>query len=114
VRCEIHAVVRALAEGDFAAAAAAVRQDPDDPWDGDRFASALAPFFEEYDHIVFSPEARRPRHTLLKPVAPRRWDVFQVLVDPEGDGLWAVEGEINLSDQRDPDGALVRVRRIGT
>jgi hypothetical protein len=114
VRSEIHAVVRALAAGDYAAAAAAVRQDPDDPWDADRFAGALAPFLEEYERIVFTPEARRPSHTLLKPLAPRQWDLFQVLVDPEGDGLWAIEGEIDLGDQRDPDGALIRVRRIGT
>jgi len=114
VRSEIHVVVRALAEGDYAAAAAAVRQDPDDPWDADRFESALAAFIEEYGHIVFTPDARQARYTHLRPMAPRKWDLFQVLVDPEGDGLWAIEGEVDLAGQRDPEGPLVRLRRIGT
>jgi hypothetical protein len=74
----------------------------------------LAPFFEEYARIVFTPDARQAHRTLLKPMGDRRWDVFQTLVDPEGDELWAIEGEIDLSGQRDPDGALVAVRRIGT
>jgi len=113
-RSEIHGVVRALAAGDYETAAAAVRQDPGDPWGADRFADALAPFTEEYDHIVFTPEARQPRLTHMKPTAPRRWDLFQVLVDPAGDCLWAIEGEIDLTGQRDPEGPIVRVRRIGT
>jgi superfamily II DNA/RNA helicase len=113
-RSEIHVVVRALAAGDYAAAEAAVLQDPDDPWDADRFESALAPFFAEYDRIVFTPDARQARYTHIKPAAPRKWDLYQVLVDPEGDGLWAVEGEIDLTGQRDPEGPLVRLRRIGT
>ena len=110
----MHALVRALAEGDYESAAASVNQDPDDPWDAARFEGALAPFLEEYDHIVFTPEARQARHTLLEPADPRKWDVFQVLVDPVGDGLWAVHGEIDLTGQRDPEGPLVRLRRIGT
>jgi hypothetical protein len=113
-RSEMHALARALAEGDYESAAAAVLQDPDDPWDAQRFESALAPFFEEYDRIVFTPDARQARYTRLAPTAPRKWDLFQVLVDPEGDGLWAIQGEIDLAGQRDPDGPLVRLRRIGT
>jgi hypothetical protein len=113
-RSEMHALVRAFAEGDYESAAAAVLQDPDDPWEAQRFESALAPFFEEYDHIVFTPDARQARYTHLEPTAPRKWNLFQVLVDPAGDGLWAIHGEIDLTGQRDPEGPLVRLRRIGT
>ena len=114
VRSELHAVVRALAAADFEAAAAAVYRDPDDPWDADRFAAALAPFLDEHERIVFTPDARRAHHTLLKQVAPRRWDASQVLMDPAGDGLWAIEAEIDLESERDPTEPLLRVRRIGT
>ncbi|MFQ5418596.1 MAG: DEAD/DEAH box helicase, partial [Myxococcota bacterium] len=55
VRSEAHVVVRALAEGDFAAAAAGVCQDPDDPWDAARFERSLAPFLEEYGRLDFTP-----------------------------------------------------------
>jgi hypothetical protein len=113
-RSEMHALVRALADGDYESAAGAVLQDPDDPWDAQRFESALAPFFEEYDRIVFTPDARQARYTHFDATAPRKWDLFQVLVDPAGDGLWAIQGEIDLTGQRDPEGLLVRLRRIGT
>jgi hypothetical protein len=113
-RAEMHALVRALAAGDYESAASAVFQDPDDPWDVHRLESALAPFFEAYGRIVFTPDARQARYTHLAPAAPRKWDLFQVLVDPEGDGLWAVHGEIDLTGQRNPEGPLVRLHRIGT
>ncbi|MBW2399386.1 MAG: DUF3516 domain-containing protein, partial [Deltaproteobacteria bacterium] len=113
VRAELHALVAALAKGDYEAAAAAVRPDADDPWDAERFARVLEPYFEEYDRILFTPAARQAHNTHLKSTAPRKWDVFQVLLDPEGDGLWAIAGEIDLSDARDPEGSLIRVRGIG-
>jgi superfamily II RNA helicase len=112
-RSEMHVLVRALAEGDYESAAAAVLQDPDDRWDAGRFESALAPFLEEYDRVVFTPDARQARYTLLQPTTPRKWDLSQVLVDPVGDGLWAIQGEIDLTSQRDPEGPLVCLRRIG-
>jgi hypothetical protein len=104
--------VRALAAGDYAEAAACVRQDPEDPWTPERFAEALAPFFEEYERVDFDPRARAAHLTLIKQRGPQRWDVHQVLVDDQGDNLWNLEGEIDLEDA--PSGALVRLRRIGT
>jgi superfamily II RNA helicase len=114
VRAELHRLVRALAQEDWDEAAASVRQLQGEPWDAARFEQALAPFLEEYARIVFTPDARQAHRTLLKPMGDRRWEVFQTLVDPEGDELWAIEGEIDLRGQRDPDGALVAIRRIGT
>jgi superfamily II RNA helicase len=113
VRSELHGLVRALAARDFSEAAGCVRSDPDDLWDEGCFERALAPFFEEYDGIVFTPDARQSRRTLLKKTGPRTWDVSQVLVDPLGDELWAVQGEVDLISDRDPEGPLVRLRRIG-
>ena len=103
-----------LIEADFEAAESCVHQDADDPWDALRFKHTLAPYFEEYEKILFTPEARNSRQTLIKSTGPRRWDVSQVLVDPQGDNLWAIEGAIDLSQQRDPEDPIVRIRRIGT
>jgi hypothetical protein len=100
--------------GDFEGAASAVRQDADDPWDAERFERALQPFFDDYERIDFTPAARQAHNTHLTPSAPRKWDVSQVLLDPEGDGLWHVAGEIDLGQARDPEDPLVRVRGIGT
>jgi hypothetical protein len=113
-RAELHMLVRALADGDFETATACVRQDDEDPWDSKRFETAIAPFFDEYEAIVLAPHARSPRRTLLKPSGPRSWDVSQVIVDPEGDDFWVIEGVIDLSKQRDSEGPLVRILRIGS
>jgi superfamily II RNA helicase len=113
VRAELHALMRALAAGDYEDAARCVRADPDDPWDAARFERELAPFLEEYGRPLFTPEARQARHTLLKRTGPRSWDAFQVLLDPAGDGLWAIEAEVDLRREREPEGPLLRMRRIG-
>jgi hypothetical protein len=114
VRSEMHALVRALASGAFDEATGCVRQDPGDPWDAARFQRALAPFLEEYQYLVFTPEARQSHRTLLRRTTDRTWDVFQVLLDSRGDNMWAIEGAVDLEGERDPAGPLVRLRRIGT
>ena len=114
VRAELHALVRALSRRDFEEAARCVAQDPADPWDAARFAEALAPFFAEHERIVFEPRARQANWTTLRSAGPRRYDVAQVLVDPDDENLWCVEGGIELPGARLPDGPLVHVRRIGT
>ncbi len=114
VRAGLHQLVHALAQGDWEEAADSVRQDPEDPWDQDRLAAALAPFLERYDRIVFDQGARFADKTRIAPAGDRRFEVSQVLVDPEGDNLWAVEGVVDLSDPEGVEGPLVRLERIGT
>jgi superfamily II RNA helicase len=114
VRSELHALVRALSEGDYEEAARGVRQDPDDPWDAARFARELAPFLAEHERLVFDPEARKAHHAVLRQTGPRTWDVSQTLSDPRGEDLWALHGEIDLRGEHAPEGPLVRLRRIGT
>jgi hypothetical protein len=113
VRAELQGVVRALAAGDFEAAAAGLAPDPEDPWDAGRLAAALAPFLEEYGQLLFTPEARLAHRTRLVAAGPRRFQVAQVLLDPAGEGLWALHGEVDLTGQRDPRDPVVRLRRIG-
>ena len=43
----------------------------------------------------------------------RRWNVTQVLVDPQDDNLWALHTEIDLSRPEHLDLPLLRVLRIG-
>jgi superfamily II RNA helicase len=111
VRSELHALVRALAQGDYEEAARWVRQDPGDPWDAARFARELAPLLAEHGGIVFDPEARKAHYAVLKPTGPRSFDVAQALLDARGENLWAIHGEVDLAGA--PEGPLVRVRRIG-
>jgi hypothetical protein len=40
--------------------------------------------------------------------------VVQVLLDPEDDNFWHIEGAVDLSDETSVEGPLVVVTRIGT
>jgi hypothetical protein len=116
VRAEMHLLVRALAAKDWEEAAASIRLDPDDPegpWNEERFEAALAPFFADYGELVFTPEARRHRFTQVTKTGDRTWQVAQTLLDPQGDNLWAAQGTIDLRDPKTVEGPLVRLTRIG-
>jgi superfamily II RNA helicase len=113
VRSELHALLSALADGDYEEAARWVRPDPEEPWDDARFARELAPFLAEHERLAFDPEARRAHYVVLKPTGPRTWDVAQALLDPAGVTDWALHGEIDLRGLENPDEPLVRLRRIG-
>ena len=122
LRAEMYQLVRALSEQNWEEAAWGVRQPPEDAspeeterwaWPPERFEQALAPFFEEYGELLFTPEVRQAHWTRLVETGERTWEISQVLLDPQEDNLWAIEGEIDLSDPRGIDGPLVRVRRIG-
>jgi hypothetical protein len=47
-------------------------------------------------------------------VLPRVFDVSQVLVDPEGDLLWAIHGRVDLRGELDPVGPILQIVRIGS
>jgi hypothetical protein len=109
VRAEMRSLVRALANGDWEEAARLVHQARDDPWTPERFEAAVAPFLERYGRVLFDPAARHAHPTEIRPHEARVWRVQQTLPDPEGDGFWCVEGEIDLREARDPDEPLVRI-----
>jgi hypothetical protein len=113
VRAEMHILVRALATRNWEEAVDLVQQDPDSPWDAERFEEALAPFFAEHGELLFTPEARRHRHTQIRETGDRTWSVTQTLLDPTGDNLWAIQGTIDLRRPDAADGPLVRLSEIG-
>ena len=84
-----------------------------DGWDAERFESEMAPFFAEYGELPFTPEARRHQFTHIQRTGDRTWEVRQTLLDPQGDNLWAIAGDIDLRDPHALEGPLVRLRRIG-
>ena len=102
-----------LARGELEEAVELVAQRADDPWDASRLRAALEPFLAEYGELCFTPEARQARHTGIREVGPRVWDVTQVLLDPQGENLWAIHGRVDLRGERDPEGAIVQLLRIG-
>jgi len=114
VRAELHQLVRALSRKDYTEAVACVRGDGDERWDEARFEAALAPYFEDYESILFDPEARRNHWTLIRPRGEGVWEVFQTLLDPEREGVWRLEGEVAFEGTQIPPGPLVELIRIAS
>jgi superfamily II RNA helicase len=113
VRQEMLALVAAAARGDWEEAAAFARDAAGDPLDAEELERALAPFLEEHGRILMTPEARRAHHTRIAKREARVFEVSQVLLDPTGENLWAIHGEVDLRTERDPEGPLVRIYRVG-
>jgi len=112
-RSELLALVRALSLREFEEALDHLRQDPEQPWSAEALEESLSPYFETYAEILFTPEARQAHHSRLVAEGERFWRTTQVLLDPGGDGIWALHGEIDLREDRDPKGPLFSLRRIG-
>lgn len=114
LRAELHAFVKALADGDYEEAADTLRTpaDPEDDWDAERLEKALEPFYAAYARIRFDHDARNARFTRLVETGPRQWTVTQVLCDDEGDNMWFAEGVVDLRDDPDPAGPLVALTRL--
>jgi hypothetical protein len=85
----------------------------EESWDAERFESEMAPFFAEYGELLFTPEARRHQFTHIQRTGDRTWEVRQTLLDPQGDNLWAIAGDVDLRDPHALEGPLVRLHGIG-
>ncbi|MGD8440982.1 MAG: DUF3516 domain-containing protein [Holophagae bacterium] len=112
VRAEMRTLVRALSERDWEAAEDGARQQADDPWPADRFAEAMAPFFDRFDGLVFDHRARLSDTTVIAREDDKRWKITQNLFDPEDENLWYVEAEVDLDAWH--GGPLVAVTEIGS
>jgi superfamily II RNA helicase len=112
VRHELHALVRALAARDFDEALASVH--PESALDAAQIEAAMTRYFEQYPSLVIDARARESGRTLLEKLEPHLYRVRHVLVDPDADLLWVVEGHIDLRADKAPSGVLLRLEHIGT
>ncbi|MBW1877231.1 MAG: DUF3516 domain-containing protein [Deltaproteobacteria bacterium] len=119
IRNELYAVVRALSQEDWEEAAAST-------WHGEEALSAsdieaaIAPYIEERGRVWFDGRLKQGWTTQIVAAGPHRWRVSQVLVDDETDSedddageAWSLEGVVDLSEDTDPSGPIVRLTRIG-
>ncbi|MCL3860512.1 RNA helicase [Actinotalea sp. K2] len=91
--------------------------DPDDaPWDTDRWADALDPYFDDHTDIGTGPAARGPA---LHQVTERAlasgevWEVRQVLDDPAGDHDWRIDAVVDLAASDAAGTVVLRVVGAG-
>jgi superfamily II RNA helicase len=114
LRNELHALLVALARKDWEAARAALAAPSAAEWPRERLEAELAPYFEAHPRIDVTPAARRPHHTFVKELAPRRWEATQRIVDDAGEVDWAIFCEVDLTGEFDRERPLVTLLRIGT
>jgi superfamily II RNA helicase len=112
VRHELHALVRALAARDYEEASFSVH--PESPLEQPQIDAAMERFYAQYPQLVIDQRARTTDRTFLEKREPYLYRVRHVLVDPDEDNGWYVEGEIDLRDNPAPEGVLLRLEHIGT
>ena len=71
-------------------------------------------FYEEYAKLVFDQRARQTDKTRIEPQEQHLWGVRHTLVDPEEEGFWFIDAEVDLRADQSPEGPIVRVLRIGS
>jgi superfamily II RNA helicase len=112
IRHELHALVRALAARDYEEAAASVH--PESALSGQALAAAMERYFEEYPTLVTDQRARTTDRTSIDKLEPHLYRIRHVLVDPEEDNMWALEGHIDLRQDQAPEGVLIRLEHLGS
>lgn len=112
LRIELHRLLGALASRNHEEAAASIHQ-PEHDWPPERLAVEMEPYWREHSGIDLTPRSRQPIHTTLKAVGPRKWEVSQRILDPEGDDDWMLECVVDLGIQRPDEAPLIELRRIG-
>jgi superfamily II RNA helicase len=113
IRADLHALVRALSRKDWEEALSAVRTSGDEPWTAERIEHAMAPFFARHATLIADHRARQTQWTLVEEQAPQLYRVRQVLLDPEEDNTFYVEGSVDLRDPQAVDGPLVELTHVG-
>ncbi|AZA11586.1 DEAD/DEAH box helicase [Corynebacterium gerontici] len=67
--------------------------------------AALDAYFDEYDDVDLSADARGPEYFMLDRSNPRAWGVRQIIKDPEDDHAFAFVGVVDL-DESDKAGEV--------
>ena len=98
VRNELHLLLKNLAHRDYEAACGAVRHGKSTAWRPEDFQEALEPYFEQHDYMDLTPRARQTQNTVFVEETPRVFQVFQKIVDPEGEVDWAIHASVDLSE----------------
>lgn len=82
------------------------------PWDADRWADALDPYFDEHAEMGVGPDARGPQLFVLTE-HESRWEVRQVLDDPAGDRDWRIDAVVDLAASEEAGEPVLTITAAG-
>jgi hypothetical protein len=111
IRADLHLLVKALAERDYAEASSLVRGG-ENGWSEERFEQALAPFYAEHERLVFDQSARYTDKTETSELAPAHYRVRQILVDDSGENHWYLEAEVDVREGLAADQPLLKLLEV--
>ncbi len=111
IRAEFHQLLKTLSWGEFEDAVACVAEDED--WTPAAFDAALAPILAEIGRIRFDGEARYADKTTVKADGDHVWQVSQALIDFEGEIVASIDGVVDLREDTNPAGPMIRLVAIG-
>lgn len=80
-------------------------------WDADRWQLSLEPYWAQHDEIRTDAHARGPELFVVDE-GPGRWDVRQILDDPEEYHDWAICAEVDLDESHRTGTAVLKVTTV--
>jgi superfamily II RNA helicase len=82
--------------------------DSADGWDADRWQGAMAGYYEEYEFVGITADARNPTLLQIQKTADT-WNVRQVFDDPEEDHDWGISAVVDLAASNEAGEAVLAV-----
>ena len=116
IRNELHVLLKALADQDYDSASGLVYQGHDHTWSVNELEQAMQDYFSQHESVILTPQARQTHNTIVNKEGPRRFDVRQKIIDPEGDQDWMLYCQVDLTKERDDyeTKPLIELIQIGT
>ena len=74
-----------------------------DAWDAD-----LGAYYDEHDEILLDADARGPKMLRITE-QPDKWEIRQVIHDPDDDNDWGIDAEVDLAASNQAGAPLVVV-----
>lgn len=104
VRNELFRWVQLLAREDYAALASVA----EGPMSQSReLEVAFAPYWDSFDSVGTDPTARSGQWFVPGERSAERWDVEQIILDPDGFAEWRIRAHVDLAASRDAGEAVV-------
>ncbi len=118
IRTRIFTFLRAVTMEDYDAALAVLtfpETSDAGPWTVERLRQAHTTYLSTHSRIRLDPEARNLRHTYITPSEDRtRWQVQQMLVDPDEANDWVAEFGVDLAESRVRSEPALWLQRLGS
>jgi hypothetical protein len=113
VRAQLRSLLGALARKDYEEAAAALKPGGDALWTPAALEGAMAPYYDEYERVVFDHAARSAQLVQMTRHSPGVWTVTQVICDPEEHNEWFLEVIVDVSNPEGDCERLLTLERVG-